>query len=144
MAELNIKAKTHPSESELADYLSKTLSEADRSRIEGHIASCDECLDKAVSAYEAVGEFKKRRTGNIMKKINIYLTLAIITFILSFIIQRYFLQFLAATLILGIKWVSDSKSTKMLIMIYEAWKRGGDKEAARILSSLEAKPKNRL
>jgi hypothetical protein len=53
-------------------------------------------------------------------------------------------QFLTATLLLGIKWVADAKSTKMLVMIYEAWKNGGEKEASRILSSLEKGPKNRL
>ena len=79
-----------------------------------------------------------------MKKINIYLILAIISFILSFVFQHYFVQFLTATLLLGIKWISDAKSTKMLVMIYEAWKKGGEKEASRILSSLDKDPKNRL
>jgi hypothetical protein len=32
----------------------------------------------------------------------------------------------------------------MLIMIYEAWKKGGEKEASRILSVLDREPKNRL
>ncbi|MFA5255328.1 MAG: hypothetical protein WC419_01350, partial [Candidatus Omnitrophota bacterium] len=63
---------------------------------------------------------------------------------LSFVFQRFFLQFLTATLLLGVKWITDAKSTKMLIMIYEAWKKGGEKEASRILSVLDREPKNRL
>lgn len=135
--------KTHATDVEMADYLAKTLSKVDRDRVENHIAGCGECLEKAVSAYESVKEFKKGK-GNMMKKFNIYLILAIVSFSLSFIFQSYFLQFLTATLLLGIKWVADSKSTRMLVMIYEAWKRGDNKETSRILSSLDSNPKNRL
>lgn len=135
------QTKTHPTEAELADYLSKALSGSDRKRVENHIAQCDDCLEKAVSAHDSVMAFKKGK-ANIMKKINIYLVLACISFILSFVFPQYFLQFLTATLLLGIKWVADSKSTKMLIMIYEAWKNGGEKEASRILKSFDFK--NRL
>ncbi len=143
MTEIKEETKTHPKEAELADYLSKALSGKDRERIEDHIAQCDECLDSVVSAYESVKTFKKRK-ANIMKKMNIYLILAILAFILSFAMPRFFLQFLTATLLLGIKWVADSKSTKMLVMIYEAWKRGGEKEASRIISSLDRDPQSRL
>ena len=143
MTDLKEKIKTHPKEAELADYLSNTLTGESRKRIEDHIACCNDCLDNVVSAYESVKTFKKRKTG-VMKKINVYLILAIISFILSFVFQRYFVQFLTATLLLGIKWVSDAKSTKMLVMIYEAWKKGGEKEASRILSSLDKGFKNRL
>ena len=143
MTEIKQETKTHPTEAELADYLGKVLAGKDRQRVEDHIACCNECLENVVSAFDSVKTFKKRK-ANIMKKINIYLILSIIMFILSFVFPRFFLQFLTATLLLGIKWVADSKSTKMLVMIYEAWKRGGEKEASRILSSLDSKPKNRL
>ena len=143
MTEMKIETKTHPAETELADYLSKTLSGEDKERVGSHIAGCNECLEKVVSAYESVKSFKNRK-GNFMKKINVYLVLAIISFVLSFAAPRFFLQFLTATLLLGIKWVVDSKSTKMLVMIYEAWKSGGEKEASRILEALDSKHKNRL
>jgi hypothetical protein len=71
-----------------------------------------------------------------MKRLNIYLALAIISFILSFAVPRYFVQLLVATLLLGVKWVADSKSAKMLVMIYEAWKHGGEKEASRVLERI--------
>lgn len=143
MTDLKQEIKTHPKESELADYLSNVLTGEARNRIEDHIACCNDCLASAVSAHESVKAFKNRKAKG-MKKINIYPVLAIISFILSFVFRQYFVQFLTATLLLGIKWIADAKSTKMLVMIYEAWKKGGDKEASRILSSLDRDPKNRI
>ena len=143
MTDLKQEIKAHPKEAELADYLSNTLTGESRKAVEDHIACCNDCLDNAISAYESVKKFKERKAG-IMKRSNIYLILAIISFILSFVFQRYFVQFLTATLLLGIKWIADAKSTKMLIMIYEAWKKGGEKEASRILSALDKDPKNRI
>jgi hypothetical protein len=143
------KIKTHPTEAELADYLDKSLSAQDRMRLEDHMAGCSDCLAKMVSAHESVELFRKNKNDKkgevgFMKKMNIYLILAILAFALSFAIPRYFIQLLVATLLLGIKWIVDSKSTKMLVMIYEAWKRGGDKEAGQILKILESGPKNRF
>lgn len=140
---------TCPAESVLADYLSGTLTRDERERIESHIATCDECLAKIVSGYESVESFKKESRGktgkdNIMKRINWYLVGAVIAFLLSFIFPRYFLQFLVATLILGIKWVVDSKSAKMLIMIYEAWRSGGEKEASKILQDIGSRINRRF
>jgi hypothetical protein len=143
MTDLKQKVKAHPRESELADYLGNILTGDNRKRVEDHIACCKDCLDSAVSAHESVKKFKKGKAG-VMKKINVYLILAIVSFILSFVFRDYFVQFLTATLILGIKWVSDAKSTKMLVMIYDAWKNGGEKEASRILSTLDKDRKNRI
>ena len=149
MVTIKPETKAHPTEIELAALLSNSLSSEARERIEGHIAGCDECLERIASAHEAVEEFKKRtpfkrRKDNIMRKINLYLALAIVSFTFSFAVPRYFIQFLVATLVLGIKWVVDSKSTKMLITIYEAWKTGGEREASRILESLDSKFVNRI
>lgn len=149
MTETKVELKIHPTEAELADFLNNSLSGQEKERLEGHIATCDECLERIVSARESVELFRKNaplKKGKVpfMKKINLYLVLAIASFILSFTMPRYFIQLLVATLLLGIKWVVDSKSTKMLIMIYEAWKKGGEKEATRILETLDSKPKNRL
>ena len=142
----NTKARlvTHPAETELADLLALRLP-ADRKRlVEAHIAACDECLNRLVSAHEAVEIFNKKdrskkRRSSIMNKMNLYLILAVLSFTLSFITPRYFIQLLVATLLLGIKWIVDAKSTKMLVMIYEAWKNGGEKEASRILEAMDNK-----
>lgn len=143
MNQLKQETRTHPTESELADYLSKASVGEEREKVEDHIACCNDCLENVVSAHESVSAFKKGKP-KIMKKINVYLILATISFILSFTVPQYFVQFLTATLLLGIKWIADAKSTKMLIMIYEAWKNGKDKEVSRVLSSLNKDSKNRL
>jgi len=144
MTEMKTETKSHPTEIELANFLDRTLDGKDIELVEEHIATCYECLEKIVSAHEAVTAFQKRGKVKYMKKINIYLVLAVVSFILSFIVPRYFIQLLVATLLLGIKWIVDSKSTKMLIMIYEAWKKGGEKEASRIIEKLDSDTKNRL
>lgn len=143
MTDTKLNIKTHPLDIELAGFLDDTLSPDERHKIEEHIASCGECLETIVSAHESVELFKKQKgskpgKANFMKKINWYLVLAIISFALSFIFAKYFIQLLVATLLLGIKWIVDAKTTKMLITIYEAWKTGGDKEASRILEKIDA------
>lgn len=134
--------KTHPGDVELADFLAGTLPAGKRQGLVDHIASCDECLAKIVSAHESVGA--KKRKAKFMKNINLYLILAIISFALSFIFPRYFIQSLVATLLLGAKWIVDSKTTKMLVTIYEAWKTGGDKEASRIMEKIDFCGKKRF
>ncbi len=143
MTETKIGTNIHPTEVELSDFLNHSISGKEKEVVEAHIANCPDCLAKVVSAYESV-ELNKKRKGKIMKKMNFYLALAILSFLLSFTMPRYFIQFLVATLILGIKWIVDSKSTKMLIMIYEAWKKGGEKEASRILQTFDSNSKSRF
>lgn len=139
--------KRHPREEDLAGWLAGTLSGRDKEVVETHIASCDECLGKAVAAYDSVKEFYKtrlKRKDGFMKRLNMYLVLAVIAFALSFIMPGYFLQMLVATLLLGLKWVVDSKTTKMLVMIHEAWKAGGAKEAGRVVERLDQRSKSRI
>ena len=69
-----------------------------------------------------------------MKK-NLWLFGAIAAFLLSFFVPRYFVQFLVATILLGAKWIFESVNARILIMIYEAWQKGGEKEASKILNS---------
>ena len=135
----DIDSVVHPGEIELSGLLENSLSAHERSGIEKHLAECDECLAKISSAHEAVRIFKnKRKIGGIMKNVNIYLLMAALSFTLSFFTPRYFLQLLVATIILGIKWVVDSKTTKMLVMIHQAWKNGGEEEASRIIEKLDS------
>lgn len=144
------KKRAHPADVELAAYLAgNDESEYARKCVETHLSECEVCLEGIISAQEAVAEFNKttllkKLKDAIMKKLNMYLLLATISFILSFITPRYFLQLLVATLLLGIKWVADSKTTKMLIMIHEAWKRDGGEGASRILETIEKRHSCRL
>ena len=140
----------HPHETELADYLAGSLAPREREKITDHIGSCADCLAKVVAAHEAVAAERarggRRNDGKSasMQRPNFYLIGAIIAFTLSFIMPRYFIQLLVATLVLGIKWIVDAKSTKMLIMIYEAWKKGGEKETSKILETFDANSRKRL
>lgn len=149
MVDLNVNRVTHPGEKALAGYLAGGLSKSARWQIEEHLGSCDECLSRVVAAHEAVTMLNKKRPFKklkeaVMKKLNIYLILAVISFSFSFITPRFFLQLLTATLLLGMKWVADSKSTKMLVMIHEAWKRDGARGAENALEALEKHSSNRL
>lgn len=146
---MDVNKAAHPAEETLAGYLAGGLSKAARRRVEAHLGSCARCLGRAVAAHEAVAAFNKNRLSKkpkeaVMKKLNIYLILAVISFSLSFVLPRFFLQLLTATLLLGMKWVIDSKTTKMLVMIHEAWKRDGARGADNALEALEKHHVNRL
>ncbi|MDD5427982.1 MAG: zf-HC2 domain-containing protein [Candidatus Omnitrophica bacterium] len=136
-------AASHPTDVMLADYLDGLLSCEERRSVERHLSACAECLNKAVSAYRSVKQFKKRKAKTV-GKINFYLLFAILAFALSFILPRHFIQLLVATLLLGAKWVADSKSTKMLVMIHEAWKNGGKDEASEVIKRFDSRMKTRL
>ena len=142
MSEIKIETIKHAAEIEIADYLDNRLSEKEKALFEEHVAACGECLENTVSAYESVRGFRKNgavKKGaiNMMKKMNIYLVLAIVSFVLSFVMPRFFIQLLVITVLLGIKWIVDAKTTKMLVMIYDAWKKGGEKEAGRAIERLD-------
>lgn len=78
---------------------------------------------------------KKWLPKNLRK--NKWLIASIIAFVLSFAFPRVFLQFLLAAGILGGRWIFDSENKKILIMIYNAWKKGGGKEASKMLEALK-------
>jgi hypothetical protein len=138
------KITVHPDDAVLAAFLDKLIPAEDMDRVRRHLADCPECLAKVVSAYESVKDVDKKRKVLTMNNINIYLALAILSFLLSFTVPRYFLQFLVATLLLGAKWIVDSKTTRMLITIYEAWKSTGAKCATRASKNLNKHSKSRF
>lgn len=70
-------------------------------------------------------------------KKNKWLIASMTAFALSFAFPPVFLQFLLAAGILGGKWIFDSENAKTLIMIYNAWKKGSEKEARDMLETLK-------
>lgn len=149
MTGIKTETTAHPTEVELAGLLDRSASHEERKRLESHVACCSECLASLVSAHETVELFNKNKGSgkeriNMLKKVNWYLVLAVISFAMSFIMPGHFIQFLVVTLLFGIKWIVDAKSTRMLVMIYEAWKTGGGQGASRILETMDSKPKNRF
>ena len=132
-----VKLKNCPSIDRLCSYVNRALAQKEAQRIEMHLNTCYRCLDMAVSIYDGAAPIRKRRYK--LKKESLYLILGLISFVLSFIFKHYFLQFLTAAVILSIKWIVDSKTSRMLVMIYEAWRHGGEKEAGRILEDIQAR-----
>jgi len=140
MSEIMKKLKPCLSAADLNDYLSGALSAEKKAEVEKHLDDCSACLEKMVFAYETVKEFngsgkKEVRNMKTTAKRNLWLLGAIIAFALSFFVQRYFAQFLIATVLLGAKWIFESANARILIMIYDAWKKGGEEEASKILGS---------
>lgn len=125
-----IKTNTCPADNLLNAYINKSISREGRASIEAHIAKCPKCLFRIAETYEVLNEANIINTkGAFMKfkdNINIWLVISAMMFFLSFIFPRYFLQFLSAAIIAGLKWIIDSKTTRMLIMIHEAWKDSKD------------------
>jgi len=142
-----VSLDTCPSDNILADYISDAISaEAEKEAISSHIANCDKCFKKVASCVSALSisdNNKQTTTSNrLLRRVlsmpkkypktnfkgsyirrNKFLLVAGLFFALSFICKQFFLQFLAAALIFGVKWIMDTGSTKALIMIYETWKQ---------------------
>jgi hypothetical protein len=137
-----------PSELELSDYLENRLSEEKREPVLTHIADCPRCLSLLEIGREA-GDMEKtdavsaqmlRRAKSIARDPagkkpfqRKWQIMAFISFILSFLLTRFFLQFLALAVIFSIKWIFDSGSTRTLVMIYEAWRRKEKGTARKII-----------
>jgi len=124
------------------DYLNEKVTGRKKEEIESHLAGCGECLDALVFAYQTVDEYRKTKGEKKMKlnwKKHIWLIGAIIAFTLSFFESGYFAQFLVAAILMGAKWIFDTTNARMLIMIYDAWQKGGEKEASRILRNFKTR-----
>lgn len=122
-----MKNRTCPQEELLSKYLSGVLPPEDRSDIEKHLADCAECRVLLVEAHDILS---RRDVCEIIRNFlsfvlaNRWLLGSAAALGLSFLLPGYFLQFLVVSIIAGAKWIIDAKTTKMLITIHEACKRG--------------------
>jgi anti-sigma factor RsiW len=136
-----VKAAGCPDEAALTAYLSGSLKEEQSSVVEEHLAACPLCLENVRAGHlgdRLYGEgslpgssdrlvrkakgIVKMKNNRVFKR-NLWLAATILAFSLSFAIQRYFAQFLAAALILGLKWVSESEGIRTLIVSMDAKRR---------------------
>lgn len=136
-----------PDEATLSAYLSGALEGSKSQGIEEHVAACHFCLENIRAAYlgdklykegklpdstrELINKAKgiaKLKTHSKRLKNNLWLLVTILAFGLSFMFPRYFVQFLVAALILGLKWVSESESVRMLIMALDSRRHLRDKD----------------
>ena len=158
-----------PKNEDLADYISGAAGQHKKEKIATHISHCRRCLDIAATSLKTLNEDKaedvpkgiiqkttlipknypkKNIRGISVFRKNKYLLVASVFFVLSFILKRYFMQFLFAAGIFGVKWVMDTGSTKALIMIYDAWKSRKDNDdddsniSSKYDSRLQIKSKN--
>ena len=120
-----MKNRLCPSEENLSEYLSGTLSDTDRIFLEQHLANCQACRTLIAEAHSIA----RKSAGNKIQKLfhalkpgALWLTACIFSLALSFVFSKYFIQFLTAALLLGIKWIIDSKTTKTLITIHKTLK----------------------
>ncbi len=126
-----------PSEEILSEYLSGGLTPGERAGVEKHLAGCPGCRKLLAEAHDVLKRPDIREIGHSafrwVRKDH-WLIGSVLTLACSFLCPRYFLQFLVASLLMGAKWIIDSKTTKMLIMIQEAWKSGDKEKTDKILS----------
>lgn len=126
-----------PTEKILSEYISACLCPQDKIDVEKHLADCAICRKLLVETHDMV---KKIDFFNASYKLSRWIWTkcwfigTLIAFLCSFFFPKYFLQFLTICLLMGAKCVIDSKNTKMLITIYEAWKNTGKKPQDKIFT----------
>ncbi len=147
------KALGCPDEATLSAYLNGTLSTAQARLLEEHAANCSLCLENIRTGYLGEKLFNEnklsqssndliRKAKGIAKmnankkrfKSNLWLLGTVLAFAMSFTVPKYFVQFLVAALILGLKWVSESEGIRTLIVSMEAKRRHSqetDEEATK-------------
>lgn len=150
----------------LIDYFEQKLSKKERESVENHIANCGFCLSQLNLIFEAKelsrrGANEKVPSELIQKakallkpdkginhnktmskkriKRSLFLIGAVIFFALSFLIPKYFLQFLVGTLILGIRWAFESEGARTLIMVLDSWRKRSHNEDDEISNRLKDK-----
>ncbi len=137
------KTRYCPDEAILIDYLYNK-------DIGHHVADCPWCIEQIVLAYESeahpeyLGEALLPDVINRAKNIapaksgvsartkslkrNLWLVATVAAFALSFIFPRHFLQFLAAAMILGMKWVAESDQIRTLIVTLDSRREKKDSD----------------
>lgn len=120
-----MKNRLCPSEENLSEYLSGVTSDSEKILIEQHLANCQACRTLVADAHSIARKSAENKIHNLfraLKREHLWLTACVISLSFSFVFSKYFIQFLTASLLLGIKWIIDSKTTKTLIMIHKTLK----------------------
>jgi len=129
-----------PSDTVLAEYMSGVASPPDRAAVERHLAVCRECRILLSEAHAVVSRTDIREIlAGVSAALhrNRWALAAAVSLGCSFFFGKHFLQFLAAFLVSGGRWIAETKNRKMLIMINEAWKRGNAGKLDELLSSMK-------
>lgn len=138
-------------------YLERKINPRERKKIEQHLVDCYDCLQimvetsKAKTGFER-GKFKSSSGSHWLSALNKelppassigsrqktlpWLIAAGAAFLCSFLFPCYFVQFSIATLLCGIKWIVETRSTKILIAIHDAYQRGDSQTVDRLMERL--------
>lgn len=109
---------------ELKNYLSKTREVRDIKVPQRALKGAKNLMGSQRSAAcphcgKAITPFKKPVFAQALWN-GLWLAGMLVSFLLSFVFGRFFLQFLAATLLFGVKWIVDQKAMRTQILIYKA------------------------
>jgi len=150
----------------LLDYLEKKVNAQERQDIEKHIADCSFCLSQLslVAEVKKAGWKKEKVSSRLVEqakalvrdndngqkpkkrriKKNLFLGGAIMFFIASFLLPKYFMQCLVGALILGMRWAFESEGGRTLIMVLDSWRRHSHADDKEISNRLKDKFKSPL
>jgi len=135
-----MKNRLCPDEELLSRYLGGVLPEKEKTLLEKHLAACRACRTTIAQAHHIAHRpvFKKLAEFcfNWIKK-NLWLAASITSFGASFWFSQYFLQLLTASLLLGGKWIIDTKTTKTLIQIHKTLRSDTQNDFDEIFTSHE-------
>lgn len=129
-----------PTEELLSEYLAGTVSGEERELVEKHLASCDKCRMLLAEAHAVLETPDLHEIFFNLKKWlrkNTWLVIATSSLTASFFFREHFLQLLTVSILSGVKWIIDSKTTKMLITVYEAWKKSSSDKGDNIFSDIK-------
>ncbi len=109
----------------IAKYLGGKMASWEKTPIEEHLAGCQACRKLVAEAHDVLkGEAAREKTKRSFRFIakNIWFIGAFIMLVASFFVSKYFLQFLAASLLMGAKWIIDNRATRLMVMVKDALK----------------------
>ena len=124
----------------LSEYLSGCSPLDEKLLVEVHLADCETCRKLIAETHSILSRERSREAlMHLLSKLksNLWPMAAGAMLALSFVFPKYFLQFLVAASLAGIKWIMDSRTTRMLIMVREAWKSGNMEKAEKIFSKMD-------
>jgi len=132
-----------PDDEILTNYLADGLSSEQVGQLDEHMWDCQYCMMRLSDSYEAkaLHDAGDRKSGLSFKKY-IWLLIAGVSFGLSFVFSHYFMQFLVATLIFGLKWVAETRNAKTLIMVLDSWRRHSHDKDSEISNRLRERIDN--
>ena len=138
------------SEQILIDYFQQKLEKENCQNVEKHLGGCEFCRSQLDLIFQAGEAYKRGKGEKVPEKLiqkakdlletdkndghkramrkkrtikNLFLLGAIISFVTSFFVPKYFFQCLVVTLILGMRWAFESEGGRTLIMVLDSWRR---------------------